>query len=263
MRSARYPDQDPIKGGPSPAGTLVKGDSNQVFKHILGNLPVMTVLDIATGQGGFINILLECYPENSQTVGVDIKFALLVEAQAEYGAKKVDFSQMDAALMGFSGGSFDLVNSSVSLHHMLDIPGVIKEMHRVLKPDGFCVFSEMYQDGQTDRQLSEVHLHHWVAEIDSALGITHNQTLTRDEIMHCVSAPDWKSLTCYDYNNPGFDDRQEQIVQQIDSSITRHIQRAEVLPNYEQLRGRGEWIREWIHKNGAQRATVLIIVCQK
>ena len=42
----------------------------------------------------------------------------------------------DAARIPTSGNAFDLVTSIAAFEHFLDAPGVVREMHRVLRPDG-------------------------------------------------------------------------------------------------------------------------------
>ena len=59
--------------------------------------------------------------------------------------------------MPFADATFDLVASSLALHWVNDIPGVLKEVLRVLKPDG--VFIACVLGGDTLAELRLVAAH--------------------------------------------------------------------------------------------------------
>jgi SAM-dependent methyltransferase len=61
--------------------------------------------------------------------------------RAKQTVNKPDFQLMDAHDLQFGSGSFDAVFGAGILHH-LDLEKVLKEVERVLKPDGFFVFTE-------------------------------------------------------------------------------------------------------------------------
>ncbi len=82
---------------------------------------------------------------------------------------------------GVPAGSFDAVSSSSSLHHLEDLPRCMAEMLRVLKPGGHLIIRETHGDTMAPAQLTDVYLHRWAAEIDSALGSTHNPVFARRE----------------------------------------------------------------------------------
>ncbi len=58
----------------------------------------------------------------------------------------------------------------------------------MLKPGGHLFLSEMHRDGQTEPQLTVVYLHHSVAAVDTALGVLHKRTLTRQELVDNAAA---------------------------------------------------------------------------
>ena len=242
---------------------LVEGTPGEVFKRILGALPGRFVLDTATARGGFIDILFDNLPHVEHVVGSDINPELLAEAQATCQSREVDLVVTDAARQGFSDAAFDMVNLSVSLHHMTDIPSVLRDAQRVLKPGGTCVVSEMVRDGLEKAQLSETYLHHWAAEIDRSLGIVHNQTLTRDEILSYIQALPWEEVHLFDHVHPIMEDSQEERIQRIDAAIDGYAEKARDTPEAEKLIQRGEWVRNWVHDHGMERASVLILVCRK
>ncbi len=64
----------------------------------------------------------------------------MLKALRSSGFETVD---SDGETLPFSGQSFDLVTSILSLHWINDLPGVLKQIRQVLKPDGLflaCLF---------------------------------------------------------------------------------------------------------------------------
>ena len=61
-------------------------------------------------------------------------------------------------------------------------------MKRVLKPNGTFILQEMFHDNpQSEAQRTDIMSHHWGAKIDSLLGISHHNTLAKQEIKQFVS----------------------------------------------------------------------------
>ncbi len=71
----------------------------------------------------------------ARTTGIDIADSFDAEAK-----KTVDLRVMDATDLDFPGAAFDLVYSFHALEHIPDDRGALREMNRVLKPDGLvCI----------------------------------------------------------------------------------------------------------------------------
>ena len=106
---------------------------------------------------------------NVQIVGVDWTRGMV--AHTPDGGNNVHYLAMDAARLGFPDNSFDVVCLVRALHHMTDATQaqVLAEMVRVLKPDGRCFVAEMYRDGQSETQMTDVLIHHWIAAVDTAI----------------------------------------------------------------------------------------------
>jgi len=239
----------------------VAGSFDQVFKDVLKDLQPTRVLDIACGTGGFINLIQAHLPEMAHFVGIDLSLDRIIEASQALPLDRVDLLQMNAVKLGFTDQTFDLVSSGVSLHHMQDIGATLHEMKRVLLPGRHCLISEMYRDGQNVAQLSEVYLHHWVASIDRESGISHNQTLTRQEIIQQVAVLNWTEIRVYDFTNPLTDQEPEQIIEQVEAVVNRTLERTRGLANSDSYLSEGERILEWVKEHGMQRTSLLILLC--
>jgi ubiquinone/menaquinone biosynthesis C-methylase UbiE len=89
-------------------------------------------LDVATGAGA---LALALAPLVRSVVGVDIVPELLAEARKRAPAN-AEFVEADATALPYEFGSFDLVCTARSLHHLQRPELVVAEMNRVLRPGG-------------------------------------------------------------------------------------------------------------------------------
>jgi ubiquinone/menaquinone biosynthesis C-methylase UbiE len=92
------------------------------------------VLDVAAGIGGNFPYL----PRESEIIAIDLSPGMLDKARArakELGLK-VTFQVMDAEALDFPDDTFDTVISSLSTCTFPDPIKALREMARVVKPDG-------------------------------------------------------------------------------------------------------------------------------
>jgi ubiquinone/menaquinone biosynthesis C-methylase UbiE len=160
--------------------------------------------------------------------------------------------------MNFRDNSFDTVHISRSLHHLTDVGRVLNEMTRVLRPGGHIIIDEMYRDHQTEKQLTAVYLHDWWADIDTKLGIYHNHTFNRQEIIAFADKIELNDVNYEDITNTAF--AESELIQIGDRGIDQYYQKAKDLPDFAALKVRGEQLRYRLHNIGAQLATSLLIV---
>ncbi len=226
-------------------------------KDILGQLSGGRVLDVATGGGNFIHFLLEGLQDYTDIIGVDNNeraAATFTEAFKEN--PKVKFQMMDAQKLDFDDSSFDLVCISNSLHHLDPVP-VLREMKRVLRPNGFLLISEMYRDGQTETQMTHVHLHHWWAAVDTVNGIVHRETYTRQGLLDLVSELNLKDLATFDLYDLSEDPKSPDIITELEPVFERYIQRADGHP---ELQTRGKELKKRVKEIGFHSATTLVVM---
>jgi ubiquinone/menaquinone biosynthesis C-methylase UbiE len=154
----------------------------------LASIPGGKVLDIATGTGDFINILMKTLKNYDSFVGIDISKKDLESAKKRFKDQPVEHLEMNAESLEFNDNSFDTVSMAYSLHHLDKIDQVLAEMQRVLKPGGNLIIQEEFRDGnQTEAQKTNLLQHTWDAEIDTLLGKTHKATFTKHKITELVS----------------------------------------------------------------------------
>jgi 2-polyprenyl-3-methyl-5-hydroxy-6-metoxy-1,4-benzoquinol methylase len=234
-----------------------------IFKQALGDMAGGRVLDIATHAGGFIQILMENLKSYTEIFGIDISESAIEIAQRTFDQKNIQFIQMDAGQLSFEDASFDTVSISASLHHLADIPQVLAEAKRVLKTGGHLIIAEIHRDGQTEAQLTTAYLHHWVAEVDSALGILHNKTMVRQEIVDYLERLGLCEVALYDFSDTESNPMDKALIAKLEDLIDRTILRTEELSSKVALRARGEELRCRLHEIGSQREPTLVIVGKK
>ena len=230
-------------------------------QDILANIPAGRVLDVATGGGGFIHFLLEGLKDYTEIIGVDNNERAQAAFEEAFKDKpNIRFQMMDAAHLDFDSDSFDLVCISNSLHHFDDPQAVLRQMERVLRPGGHLLVSEMYRDGQTETQMTHVHLHHWWAAVDTVNGVTHHETYRRDELVGLVSGLGLKEMALYDLSDLNEDPKNPEISAELNPVFERYIQRAEGHPD---LQSRGEELRQRVAEIGFHSASTLVMVGKK
>lgn len=112
----------------------------------LAPLANIAVLDIATGTGGMVELMLEnprLLAPNVKIHGVDIDESALVEARGKFRQPNINFSLGRAESTGVAGNAFDLVSFCNAIH-LTNVPESLKESFRVLKPDGVFVANSAF-----------------------------------------------------------------------------------------------------------------------
>jgi len=106
----------------------------QLFAYLPNALPLRSVvLDVGSGTGFFTRQLATKYPE-SQIVGLDIAEGMLRYAAQQQ--KKIAWLCSDAELLPLADNSVDLIFSSLAIQWCNNLPQLMAELARVLKPGG-------------------------------------------------------------------------------------------------------------------------------
>lgn len=224
------------------------------------------ILDVATGSGWLLAWLLDTMQDTTGGAGIDLRplDAAALDEEGIFNRENVEFLQMDAAAMDFPDASFDTVAIANSLHHMPDAGAVLAEMRRVLKPGGHVVVLEMYRDQQDGPQMTHILMHHWWANIDSALGITHNETYTRAALVDLITGLGLQNVALLDASfgagqDPHDSERREVLL----NRITHYLDRAKDLPDYAAFETRAKDLKLRLLDEGFRSANTLVAVEQK
>lgn len=125
----------------------------RVGEALLDRLPGIrcspqTILDLGCGTGYFETFLKKLYPV-AKIIGLDKSNGMLVQAQAkekEYQLTDIHWVGGCAENLPFSDHSFELVYSNLMLHWSNDFTKSLKEIRRILKPEGLLLFSMVGPD---------------------------------------------------------------------------------------------------------------------
>ena len=110
----------------------------------LGIEPGFHVLDYGCGPGSYIVPLAELVGESGKVYALDIH-SLAIQKVKDIASKK-QMANVETILSdcqtGLPDNSLDVVLLYDIFHHLSDRDKVLKELHRVLKPDGILSFSD-------------------------------------------------------------------------------------------------------------------------
>ena len=99
-------------------------------------------LDLCTGTGALLPILCEKY---GRVTGIDFSAEMLAIAKDKYKnlmQSSLQLSEGDALNLEFSDSSFDVVTVAYGIRNFADLEQGLKEIRRVLKPDGQLLIIE-------------------------------------------------------------------------------------------------------------------------
>src|SRR5437763_7964910 len=101
--------------------------------------PGEAVLDVATGPGTVARLAAARLGSQGRVVATDIALPMLEIARAKpviAGAARIEYLESPAAPLAAPRGTFDAVLCQQGLQFFPDRPAALREMHRVLKPNG-------------------------------------------------------------------------------------------------------------------------------
>ncbi len=222
------------------------------------------VLDVATGSGQFIKMLMETLNDYQDFVGIDVHEKALEYAQKQFEGKPVHFVKMDAENLTFEDNTFDTVGIQYSLHHMKKLDTVLSEMFRVLKTGGYFFIGEMYGDGdQTEAQHSHIKIHHLAADLDMVKGDFHDHTYSRDRIRRIVKKFPFSQLEVFDLTYPVDDPKNPEFITKMKASITQALNRYKEIPEFESYTRKIDELIDWIETYGYAPASSLFFIGKK
>jgi SAM-dependent methyltransferase len=246
----------------------------------LGLISGGRVLDVATGQGGFIDTLMNTLKDYESFIGIDSGASQnpeeeMKDGRARFRGKAVELVWMNGEDMGFEDGSFDTVCISYALHHLEGVDLVLTEMRRVLRPGGHFIIQELYCDGdKTEAQRVDELEHEWCIKIDNLLGTTHNKALTRERITDFAHGLGLKDIEVFDADRPLdclfcernqlCEDPKNQAI--FHDSIKRIDETYDLIKDYpdpkvsNRIKEEGEMIKRAIARSGSSPTSYLFII---
>lgn len=110
-----------------------------------------SLLDVGCGTGKLLLNAALLFP-NAQLVGVDISAGMFKTAKekAEAEGLNIAFQAGDVQHLPFADGSFDRVTAMHMLYHAPDIHQALRELARVVKPDGMVLITANSRKSRTE-----------------------------------------------------------------------------------------------------------------
>ena len=233
------------------------------LKEFFEKIPNAKILDVGTGRGNFIALIDRLYKDYQEIIGIDIIDGFVKAASNAFKQnKKVKFEKRDILDTGYETESFDIVCLSNSLHHLADIKSMIEAMEKLVKPGGYLLFNEMMSDHLNNSQVSHKLIHHFSAKLDREIGLTHNETYRRQEIIDVVKEnTTFAVVDTWNMKVPIEEISPEQ--------LTSYIEMVDILVNrmpldkQENHKEEAITIKKYIQDNGMQGCTQILIICQR
>ncbi len=109
------------------------------LRALLPNMRGLRVVDLGCGFGWFCRFAREQGAE--QVLGLDISENMLARAKAMTADPAISYRQADLEFPDLPERAFDLAFSSLALHYVADLGGLVAKLRRALRPGGTFVFS--------------------------------------------------------------------------------------------------------------------------
>ncbi len=146
------------------------------------------VLDLATGEGGFLKEILPLLGSFTRAIGIDHWTEGIQKARAAFaGDPRVHFQVADVLAPPFAVSSFDLVMMANAMHHLADPAQCLRQGVALLRPGGLLIVKEMVRDAQTPAQLTHVRAHELLAAMQTLRGHVHRPMHSRLDLRRIFS----------------------------------------------------------------------------
>jgi len=131
-----------------------------LFRYLPSAFAPRRILELGCGTGNLTAMIARAYPK-SELVAVDFSGEALAECRRRLNHPSVSFLQEDFARLHFTRGEFDLVMSSIAIHHLADDDKsrLFQNVFQWLGSGGVFTFADQFR-GETD-ELYQRHIEMW------------------------------------------------------------------------------------------------------
>ena len=234
-----------------------------IFEELLSGINGGRVLDIGCGSGQFIEILIQSLGSFDSVTGVDVDESVLEESGMKYQGESYRFLKASTQSLPFEDGSFDFVTISKALHHVENDRQALNEMKRVLKQGGYFLINEMIRDGLSASQQSHLLYHHLRSEIDQLLGVSHNTTYFRSDLLDLIYSVGLEDLVVTEYQPKEPSPKDPANVDEYIDRMTSWLDEIAAGPERENYNKRMVVLQEHLLENGISRPTQIIALGKK
>jgi ubiquinone/menaquinone biosynthesis C-methylase UbiE len=170
---------------------------------------------------------------------------------------------MEAEKLEFDDNSFDVVSISMALHHLPKVKKGLKEIKRVVKPEGYIIVKESLSDNLNPAQEVHKMYHHFRSQIDRLTGKFHRKTFTKDAILQMLKVAELPVQFFFEQRrNVNLVENHAELEEKVDK-MKSMLEKIKGRPEYDVLLPQIEEFRDKATKYGFQPATNLVIVIRK
>lgn len=137
-----------------------------MMQYVPGDLQPQRILDLGCGTGNLTLRVLETFP-GAHVVALDLSQEILDVCRRQCGEQRVSYLQQDFSDLQLSANSFDLVVSSIAIHHVDDLKKqtLFQCVLESLKPGGVFTFVDQFR-GETPG-IYQQHMKVWKTFADA------------------------------------------------------------------------------------------------
>lgn len=223
---------------------------------------ISKVLDIGTGAGDFIKLILPAFPETAKITGIDPSEEALEEARRLISSEQVKFIRMEGEKLEFEDQSFDVVCLSNAMHHVADPHKTLLEMKRVTKTGGWLVIGELVSDGLNEAQENQKMLHHFKSYVERKSGITHRETWPEEEILEIIQSAEITPVLTFPFNRMSKTVTDPEKIEERVQAFAKHLSQIEGFPEYHEKAAHFETFKERLKIHGFQMARQIVVIGQ-
>jgi len=141
----------------------------RTFSHILSR-PGAQILDLCCGTGDMTFALRHRTGKSSpRIVGADFSHAMLQRAGIKSVGTALRWVEADALRLPFPDASFDLVTSAFGFRNLADYDAGLREIARVVRPNGECGILDFSEPGGLMGKLYRVYFKHVLPKIGTLI----------------------------------------------------------------------------------------------
>jgi len=131
-----------------------------LFQYINPAFLPKNILELGCGTGNLTQLISLKYP-NAKITGVDISTECINECKSRISSSNIEYIKSDFKEIAFPENSFDLVLSSISIHHIKDADKeeLFNKLYRFQTANGILSFCDQFK-GETEF-IYQKHIESW------------------------------------------------------------------------------------------------------
>ncbi|HUE53409.1 MAG TPA: bifunctional demethylmenaquinone methyltransferase/2-methoxy-6-polyprenyl-1,4-benzoquinol methylase UbiE [Terriglobales bacterium] len=138
------------------------------FSDILAR-PEARVLDLCCGTGDMTFALRREGSETPTILGTDFSHAMLQRASAKSAGTSLRWVEADALHLPFPDAHFELVTSAFGFRNLADYDAGLREILRVLRPEGECGILDFGEPGGVVGKLYRIYFRHVLPKVGTLI----------------------------------------------------------------------------------------------